>query len=84
MEKAKLFLFQMEVVETSFHSRLIGTLPSNQNLETKQNGAVEVVKYKNGGTSKVGGGHLAMSPMGHEVTDLQMCLSLCIPGKCVN
>lgn len=36
MEKAKLFLFQMEVAETSFHSRLIGALPSNQSLETKQ------------------------------------------------
>lgn len=33
MEKAKLFLFQMEVAETSFHSRLIGALPSHQSLE---------------------------------------------------
>lgn len=35
MEKAKLFLFQMEVAETSFHSRLIGALPSHQSLENK-------------------------------------------------
>lgn len=37
MEKAKLFLFQMEVAETSFHSRLIGPLPSHQSLENKMN-----------------------------------------------
>ena len=35
MEKAKLFLFQMEVAATSFHSRLIGALPSHQTLENK-------------------------------------------------
>lgn len=47
-EKAKLFLFQMEVVETSFHSRLIGALPSHQGLETKLTGIAETVKHERG------------------------------------
>lgn len=46
MEKAKIILFQMEVVETSSHSRLIGTLPSHQSLETKpKKRAAETVKH---------------------------------------
>lgn len=42
------FFFQMEVVETSFHSRLIGALPSHQSLETKQKGTAELVKHNHG------------------------------------
>lgn len=57
MEKAKLFPFQVEVMETSFHSRFIGALPSHQSLETKQKRRAEIVKHKSGArTSRAGVG----------------------------
>lgn len=59
MEKAKLFPFQVEMMETSFHSRFIGALPSRQSLETKQKRRAEIVKHK---------GHPGLERgLGHEV-----------------
>lgn len=67
MEKAKLFLFQMEVAETSLHSRLIGALPSHQSLETKQKRTAKTVKLKSGVRTFVAGeGCLGMDTVGCE------------------
>lgn len=46
MEKARLLLFQMEVAETSSHLRLIGMLPSDQSLETKEGSSQDCVAQK--------------------------------------
>lgn len=54
MEKARLLLFQMEVAETSSHLRLIGTLPSDQSLETKEGSSQDSGAQK--GSFQAGGG----------------------------